>query len=344
MRSSRLTSGFAAALLALAAIWAVALKPEGGGYRLLQPEEAAMVRGGSSISIGSTSSSAVNISLNNVPYVTRYLSPAERNNTEKRGRDAEYCGIASALMVRAKYEKNASRAPSFMYDANTGFNYTNTDSDMRTIDDNLLMGRYGYNIPRPVDVLANKGLLYIDKTAGDSDTARETQYNTTVNILKGVFTGKVGDLTSPFPDFVLSDNYHVTSVSMRPISAALKGGGREISDATKAIWNHIRDYRQPVVVVVDSNKQILGSSQIQLSSSPPTLHYIVITGINETNSGDVRYFSVYNPADRNFPIKYTEENLRTLIALPDNTPAWVHKYGNRKVVQDPAYILTVQGD
>jgi hypothetical protein len=43
-------------------------------------------------------------------------------------------------------------------------------------------------------------------------------------------------------------------------------------------------------------------------------------------------------------LSYNESDLRKLIALPTNTPAWVQKYGNQKVGSEPAYILTVQGD
>jgi hypothetical protein len=67
-------------------IWVAALKPGGSGCRVLQPDEAAMVRVGSSSS-GASSSQAVNIPLNNVPYVTQILNPYDKNNTLNKSPD-----------------------------------------------------------------------------------------------------------------------------------------------------------------------------------------------------------------------------------------------------------------
>jgi hypothetical protein len=52
MQDSKLTAGFIVAFFMLTAISAAALKPNGGGYRLLHPEEAAIVRGGGQIAAG----------------------------------------------------------------------------------------------------------------------------------------------------------------------------------------------------------------------------------------------------------------------------------------------------
>jgi hypothetical protein len=129
---------------------------------------------------------------------------------------------------------------------------------------------------------------------------------------------------------------------MQPISAASNGATKGLSNATKAIWDHVNNYHQPVVVVVDSNKQAY--DQALSSSIEPTLHYVVIKGISDNTSG-TRYFTVYDPAlAYTEGVTFTESNLRKLIALPHNTPVWVEKYGNQKVGYDPAYILTVQGD
>jgi hypothetical protein len=129
---------------------------------------------------------------------------------------------------------------------------------------------------------------------------------------------------------------------MQPISARLKNTTREMSDATIAIWNYIKNYRQPVVVVVDSNKRS-GRSVID-SQKIPVLHYIVIKGISETTSGGKRNFMVNDSAVYYDDLTYSESDLRKLIAMPANAPEWVYKYGNQKVGLDPAYILTVQGD
>jgi hypothetical protein len=124
---------------------------------------------------------------------------------------------------------------------------------------------------------------------------------------------------------------------------------KEISTATKAVWDHINTYNQPVVVIVDSNKQVLGGGT-KPSSSAPFLHYIVIRGINENSSGGTRRFSVHDPLDPTYPLVYTEEELRSIMVLSSvgTNPTWVYEYGSNVVDpgyrRDPAYILTVQGD
>jgi hypothetical protein len=156
--------------------------------------------------------------------------------------------------------------------------------------------------------------------------------------------GLLGDPSKSISDNISWDRGHVSGVSMRPISASLKSGKAKISDATEAIWNHIRDYQQPVVVVVDSNKQ--NGVYVVTSTIPPTLHYIVIKGIYEDKSGGKRNFLIHDPGNYfNNSLSYSEDNLRTLIALPGNAPAWVYDYGSQTQGSvDPAYILMVQGD
>jgi hypothetical protein len=243
-------------------------------------------------------------------------------------------------MVRAKYQKDAYISPYFHFLG--PYNDSATESAMRDIDKNLLNGNYGYVYnDRKVDVLANKGLLYLDSRAMDNDAAWTYQYNNTVDILKAVYMGKLGGPEIYFSDYISMDNHHVSSISMRPVSAALKGGSANISDATKAVWDHINNYEQPVVVVVDSNKQAY--EQVISSTIKPTLHYIVIKGIYNDALG-ARYFYVYDPDTFLNNLNYSESDLRKLMALPGNTDAWVQKYGNYKVGGEPAYILTVQGD
>jgi hypothetical protein len=111
MRGSRLTIGFAVASFMLTAILVTALQPKSGEYRLVQPEEAAMVRGGglSPNSGDSSASSAINIPLNNVPYITQHLNPNERNNTSQQiSRSSKYCGIA-VLRVRLWFEQKMQK-------------------------------------------------------------------------------------------------------------------------------------------------------------------------------------------------------------------------------------------
>jgi hypothetical protein len=213
---------------------------------------------------------------------------------------------------------------------------------MKTIDDNLLNGKYGYvYTDRKIDVLANKGLLYINRSLIDNDTNRAAQYNNTVDIMRAIYLGRLGGPNNYSSDNIFFDSHHVSSVSMQPISAATNNYTKGMSNATKAIWDHVNNYHQPAVVVVDSNKQ--DGNTTRASYIEPTLHQLVIRGIYEESSGGTRRFYVYDPAIYRDRI-YSESDLRKLIALPYNTPAWIERYGNQKVGYEPAYILTVQGD
>jgi hypothetical protein len=243
-------------------------------------------------------------------------------------------------MVRAKYSKNSSSAPA-LYISSQFANYSNVDADMKQIDKYLQAGDYGSN-GKKVDVLTNQGLVYINSSLSNNAANWISQYNSTADILAGIYTGKLGG-PGGASDFISLDNRHISSVSMQPISAKLKSGTTEISDATKAIWNHIKNNRQPVVVIVNSNK--ISGYSIQESWDIPRLHYIVIRGVyEEDRSGGIRRFMVYDPASYLRNLSYTEADLRKLMALPDNTPEWVYKYGNQKTGENPAYILMVQGD
>jgi hypothetical protein len=70
----------------------------------------------------------------------------------------------------------------------------------------------------------------------------------------------------------------------------------------------------------------------------------VIRGIYEDSSGGIKHFYAHDPYTYINDLQYSEQDLRKLIALPDNTPEWVQKYRDQRVGSDPAYILTVQGD
>jgi hypothetical protein len=344
MYNSRRISGFAVAFLMLTAVSAAALKQKSVGVRPLNLDEAAMIRGGLSLpssgtgigggslspTSGGSGSSAVNISLNNVPYVSQFTY--DTRGTRESG-SVYYCGIASALMVRAKLSKENSSAPP-IYNTVQGTNYSHVDKDMRTIDTNLQNGRYGIS-SRQVDVLVNHGLLYI----GYGTDAE--QYWSTVEILSGVYRGKLRGRDS---DGVFNDNRHVSDASMGLVSVSEDiFATKKLSEATKAIWDHINNYRQPVVVVVDSNKQDSGGT-IRNSSGTLTLHYIVIRGIKETSG--IRYFLVYDPGNDFTKIEYTENQLMYLMGMY-GAPEWVYRYGRDTIVPRgdmPAYMLTVQGD
>jgi hypothetical protein len=236
-------------------------------------------------------------------------------------------------MVRAKNKKNDTVAPTLYYEF-MGANTSTVNSDLKNGwygPDSLFLGY------KKVDVATNLGLLYID------NGIKEQQYSDTVDILKGIYTGS---LRTGISDFIYNDKHHVSSVTMGPVNATRDTAlTNRISAATKAIWDHINTYRQPVVIVVDLNKQTSGSG-VLTSTIRPALHYIVVKGLREVNS--IRYFSVYDPWQFLDKLEYTEENLLKLKALPSNTkPEWVYDYGIENVNPKwgiPAYILKVQGD
>jgi hypothetical protein len=334
MKCPKLVTGFAMAFLILMAVQVFALKPKSGQYRIIQPEDAVLVQGGGAtpggISLSPTAAAApvtaINITLSSVPYVTQYIPVG--NNGSHTPSSEYYCGIASALMVRGK-NKIGTSAPT-LYLSGQKSNTSTINSNMQTIDYYLQNGQYGSygSGSKQVSVLNNKGLLYIGIGTD------EEQYKITESILKDVFTGIRRDIT----DGALN-NGNVTSVTMAPMRAVIGPS----DSATKAIWDHINNYNQPVVVVVDSNKQNPNNSNTLLpSSSIPTLHYIVIMGIREEGSGGTKRFSVYDPSNSRYPLEYTETNLRTLMDLPATWPQWVYSYGASKV-GSPAYILKVQG-
>jgi hypothetical protein len=346
MKCPRLVTGFTMVFLMLMVIQVFALKPKSGEYRILQPEEAAMAWGGGSggggfLGLSPTVGSnppLVNITLSNVPYVTQYTTDSS-GNTEYRSN--YYCGLASALMVRAKLVRGHSSAPP-IYNNTQQVNYSHVDSDLRTIDANLKNGWYGSGGNKVDVAYLLRGLLY---TGSGSDWK---DYSITADILRGVYRGRLRG--SDYDKDNISNDYgHVTSVSMGPLSAYKDiFATKEISAATKEIWDHINTGGQPVVIVVDSNKQRQGGG-INLSSVDPILHYIVIRGIKEDSSGGIRRFSVHDPGDPTYPLEYTEDQLLYLMALTGGTnPPWVYAYGTAVVDpvyrRDPAYILTVEGD
>jgi hypothetical protein len=341
----RLTVGFAAAFIMLTAIWFIGFRPKDGEYRLLQAEEAIMVRGGSSgggVFSGLSGSAkpvdtGVNISLGNVPYVTQYIY----KNNAKEHRSNFYCGFASALMARAKLGKNDNRVP-ILYNPNEQANYSYTDADLVTMDNNTRNGYYNDGETfayYEIDVAASsRGLVY-SKAVDDTDN-----YNITTRVLRGLYKGKFYGSNSK--DTVTNDNGHVSNVLIDvhdgSRNAILNDG---LTFASKAIWDHILNYNQPVVVLVDSNKQKPGGG-IQPSSSKPTLHYIVVMGIKEEAAGGTRHFFVHDPADPKVPLDYTENDLLSIMVMDNITnPDWVYWYPRMyKGINYPVYILMAEGD
>jgi hypothetical protein len=296
-------------------------------YRLVYPSESKRVKGGlfssggkGSSNSGTSNSSLVNINLSNIPYVYQYISNHPRSDS--------YCGLASALMVRAKdtydYSSTLPLSPIVYF----------PDDDMKQMDQNLLnANKYGYSanfsangwIGYPyIDIITNHGLFYVDIYE-----LEQLQYMKTIRVISNLYT-------AGSTDGVWNDNGKVSNVNITVASA---------SQTTGIIWDHINNYKQPVVVVVDSDISIY----MQTHDTPPynrtnsTLHYVVIKGIRE-NSNGTRYFSIYDPATPG-TIEYTEIQLRGLIEMPSILPAWVYSYPRYNLgIPEPSYRLLVYGD
>jgi hypothetical protein len=234
--------------------------------------------GGKGGSSGNSSSSSVNITLKNVPYVNQYVDSPSANY---------YCGLASALMVRAK---NAGTAPSLSY----GF----IESDLKRIDENLQDSKYA---GLRVDVSANRD------------------------------------------DGIFYDNNHVSGVTVNILST---GTGA----ATNAIWNHIKNNRQPVVILIGSSviQNVQTNGQAPTNRGMPILHYVVMYGTKEVNG--IKRFIFYDPAAiDNIPSRdLNEHQLCELMRMPPTQITgykWVYDYPSWDLrISDPAYILLVQGD
>lgn len=158
--------------------------------------------------------------------------------------------------------------------------------------------------------------------------SRENQYKKSIAILNDIYTARGSD--------GIHDSYRVTGVD---------AGVRMASQTIDTIWDHINTFKQPIVVVVDSNiiAYMKNHNTPPAIRSVPTLHYIVIRGIRESSIW-TRYFSVYDP-DISGIIEYTSTQLQGLITMPANTPEWVYAYPQNELwISDPCYRVLVYGN
>jgi hypothetical protein len=270
---------------------------------------------GPSVAATTKPKTPVDITLKNVPYINQYTNNVRSNN---------YCGLASALMVRGKDKRGVQKAP-FMNEQTTII------SNLERVDDNLLFGLYNpsgyYNPEYKIDVAANGGLLYVSQY-GD----RISQYNKSVEILTALYLSKNND-------FISDDYNHVSKVQAKILK-------RDYNAAANEIWNHIENFQQPVVIVVDSRMQYYIDKNMDIPDNNkreiPALHYMVVVGIVERFE---KIFRVLDPADKRSPFEYSAKQLGNLMCLPPNTPAWVYKHPKEDLnIYDPCYILFIQGD
>jgi hypothetical protein len=166
-------------------------------------------------------------------------------------------------------------------------------------------------------------LLYINPYE-----SREIQYKKSIGILNDIYTKRGSD--------GIPDTYRVHSVD---------AGVKNASQAIDEIWDHIKFYKQPVVVVVDSNiMEYMTKNPVPPSvRGVPTLHYIVIIGMRESQSSFIKYFSIYDP-DTPGIVEYTSTQFKGLITMPANTPEWVYNYPKNDLwIYEPCYRLLIFG-
>jgi hypothetical protein len=246
-----------------------------GEWRILHPSagRCVMVRGGSSNGGGSppslspwfegtSSPSSIKIALDHVPYATQYI---KNSNGSRYAPSNNFCGLASALMVRGKVHQNSS--PPALFDQANGVNYESVNKDMKTIETNLQNGKYGYYQKR-VNV-SSQGLLY---SGNESDTQ---QFQYTADITLAVYQGKLND---GYRDNLANERGYPRNTDIQILSSNMDAISNGLSEATRVIWNSIYASREPVVVVVDSNK-IGATGYYQDSNSRPTLHFIRKSGL-----------------------------------------------------------------
>jgi hypothetical protein len=302
--------------IGMALLLAAALLPNWNECRILSSSEVTEIRGGASSSGGGGKGVitpvpanapkllTVPITLDNIPYISQYT-----DSTDRSGRSDKYCGIASALMVRAKGWKGTYSFP---------ISSSSATYPMQTMDKDLRDGNYGGH---RIDVIQNRGLLYLSQLDGSAQ-----QYSKTITVLKSLYKPDAYTRT-------VYDTYRVSDIAPKVLNRG---------DATVMLWNHIKNNKEPAVVIIDSNKTFYVQMKKPVPNMEPVLHYIVIAGIFQ--SGSAKYFWVRDPAMGNQLFEYTESQLQTLMTIPDKTDsAWLYYYAIGMGIFNPCYILLVQG-
>lgn len=261
---------------------------------------------------GGSSSSRVNIKLQNVPYVEQTIPGNKRSSM--------YCGLASALMVRAMgddYTEKRSRAMGYW-----GFEQPDYNNQMEMLDE--LLQRHANVLECDNLDIAQNGLLYV---GSKSDYFEETK-----NLLYRLYTRN--DFISTYPWYNIRNQDNIYDCTLRV---------EKSTDVMDIIWNHIKQTKKPVITIIDSSK--IGESENSWKSLGlrPVLHYNVIYGISETHRE--RTFHIYDPIlNDSDGTPYTESEYRWMLALPRNTPFWLYSYTAYRrwfKITDPCYIMTI---
>lgn len=276
--------------------------------------------GGGKIGSGGARTTPVNIELRNVPYVSQNIHTYYLGiSADALERSDSYCGLASALMVRAMgddYTDMASRARDFRYwhdgDGNYALEMWEFDKLLRYSAGNISLGNLDIHDTYSQN---RRGLLYRD-AGSDKDN-----FTATRRLLEKLYTANSFGTAHSFGR---EDN--VRSVEVQVVDET------EVIDI---IWKHIERYKKPVVTIIDSNKV-----RNLYSSRTPFLHYNVVYGIKK-NQGN-SYFLIHDPISTYNQKTYKTDDYRKMLSLPSNTPDWLYWYGRSKGISNPCYIMTVR--
>ncbi len=181
-----------------------------------------------------------------------------------------------------------------------------------------------------IDVIANHGLLYVNPYVSD-----KTQYERTDELLRDMYYR-----IEYFPyeggwDYEI---FPVKSVYLGCINIQIYPADQVVNK----IWEHINNYWEPVVTIIDSNKiGTVLSRDIYDGSAATTLHYNVVIGIKERDG--TRYFIVYDPIRRYNKREYKVDDYKWMMTIPpDVSGSWVYDYPYYdKGIDEPCYVMTV---
>ena len=308
--------------------------------RLLSIEEKETVTGGLFGGGGkgggvSSSINYDNITLSNVPYYN------QTNGIDNNWRSKYYCGLTSTFMVR--HMGNDYNSSNYYVYANQ----SDVDKCMQVVDSALnsssaYLSFYSLDNGEYLNIVGSAtkynpqydgGLLYTN-----SFMTSNQQFEKTKSIINELYTSNLKRL-------MWDDTLNKTNVNNVSIEVL---GHTEVLDK---IWNHIRDNKKPVVVVMDSSCTIdlIKKKSIFGMSYSPVLHYNVIVGIKEDSTG--KYFIINDPGENDFLGKgehrlyKAEDYVNSLRINRYVKPDWVYEYAENNHTgnwsDDGCYVMFV---
>lgn len=266
---------------------------------------------------GSYRRDTVDIQLKNVPYIQQNIEIIPGSGMYEARFDM-YCGLASAMMVRAMgrvWPSEFSRALDYWHVGDVAYN----NNELRAWD-NLLLTNARLVYSQNLDVTYN-GLLHTGRHYDDQN------YEDTKNLLQHIYT------LNDFSGYAIRNQDNVVACDMRPVEA---------DEVIDIIWNHIETYKKPVVTLIDSSKVGLSEELWSRAGKKVTLHYNVVYGI--LNENGERKFYVHDPWYSIKSTKYTETEYKWMMTLTSfyNT-FWLYDYARTypPYIDKPCYIMTI---